>query len=151
MTKAFQDYYSAHFSWCYGCGTSNPDGHQLKSYWDGDRTVARFTPDRRFSGGVPDHVYGGLVASLLDCHGNAAAFAFAHRAPERDMGDSDVRFVTAMLQVNFRNPTPMGVELLITGDLKSLEGRKARIDLALHADGVECATGEMLAIMLKEA
>ena len=44
MDKAFQDFYADNFSHCYGCGKHNPDGHQLKSYWDGDNTVARYTP-----------------------------------------------------------------------------------------------------------
>ena len=29
---------------CYGCGHANPDGVHLRSYLDGDRTVATFTP-----------------------------------------------------------------------------------------------------------
>lgn len=152
MSNAFQDYYSKHFSFCYGCGADNPDGLQLKSFWEGERTVARFTPDPRFTGGVPDHVYGGLVASLLDCHGNAAAFAYAHRELGQDMaaaGGAGLRFVTASLKVDFVAPTPMSVELEVHGDLRSLEGRKAWIDLSLSADGKTCATGEMLAILLR--
>lgn len=151
MSHAFQDFYSSHFSSCFGCGRNNPSGHKLKSHWDGDRTVARLTPEAQYSGGVPDHVYGGLVASLLDCHGNAAAFAFAHRELGRDMavdGETGIRFVTAMLKVEFRAPTPMGVELEIYGDLRELDGRKAWIDLSLVANGTECAGGEMLAIMI---
>ncbi|MGO3871978.1 MAG: hypothetical protein ACTJH7_17985 [Alcaligenes sp.] len=45
MDKAFQDFYADNFSHCYGCGKNNPDGHQLKSYWDNDNTVARYTPN----------------------------------------------------------------------------------------------------------
>jgi hypothetical protein len=39
--------------------------------------------------------------------------------------------------------------VLITGTLKSLDGRKAYVSLSLSARGVECAHGEMLAIELK--
>jgi hypothetical protein len=85
MEKAFQDYYADRFSHCYGCGRLNPDGLQLKSYWDGDETIARFTPRPEQSGGVPNHVYGGLIASLLDCHGTASAAAFACRAANCEM------------------------------------------------------------------
>lgn len=60
-----------------------------------------------------------------------------------------MRFVTASLQVNFRKPTPIGEELLITGTLKSLDGRKACVVLSLSAGGEECANGEMLAVELK--
>ncbi len=39
--KAFQDYYPDELSHCYGCGRFNEHGLQLKSYWDGEKTVAR--------------------------------------------------------------------------------------------------------------
>ncbi|MBP1778798.1 MAG: thioesterase superfamily protein, partial [candidate division NC10 bacterium] len=114
MPTAFQDCYPDKFSHCYGCGRSNPHGHHVKSYWDGQETIARFTVRPEFSGGVPEHVYGGMVASLLDCHGTASAAAFAYRAAGREMGDDGefMRFVTASLQVDFLRPTPIGVELV---------------------------------------
>ena len=150
MRTAFQDTYADKYSHCYGCGKLNPHGHQLKSHWDGDGTVARYTPRPEHSGGVPGHVYGGLIASLLDCHGTASAAAFAHRADARSPGGgkSPVRYVTASLRVDFRRPTPMGTELLITGRLRNLEGRKVWVDLALSAQGEICAEGEMLALRL---
>jgi acyl-coenzyme A thioesterase PaaI-like protein len=149
--KGIQDHYPPEFAHCYGCGPSNPFGLYLKSYLREDRTEARFTPERRYSGGVPDNVYGGMIASLLDCHGTASAAAFACRARGRTMGDDGppIRFVTASLHVNFRKPTPLGEELLITGMLKSLEGRKAFISLSLSARGEECAQGEMIAVELR--
>jgi hypothetical protein len=42
---AFQDHYPDELAHCYGCGRLNGRGHQLKSYWDGDETVASFTPE----------------------------------------------------------------------------------------------------------
>lgn len=67
MHTAFQNTYADKYSHCYGCGKLNPHGHQLKSHWDGDGTVARYTPRPEHSGGVPGHVYGGpdrVVAGL---------------------------------------------------------------------------------------
>ena len=151
MTKAFQDYYPDRFSHCYGCGKSNPHGHQLKSYWDGEETVARFTAGPAFSGGVPDHVYGGMVASLLDCHCTASAAAFAYRAAGRAMDDGGefMRFVTASLKVDFLRPTPIGVELVVEGQLRSIDGRKVQVALSLSAGDQMCARGEMLAVRLR--
>lgn len=149
--KAIQDHYPPKFAHCFGCGPANPHGLKLKSYLRGVRTEARFTPDSRYSGGVPDNVYGGMIASLLDCHGTASAAAFAYRDRGRIMGDGDppIRFVTASLHIDYRRPTPLGTELLITGSLMSIEGRKAFVSLALHADGEECASGEMCAIEIR--
>jgi len=149
---AFQDCYPEKFSHCYGCGRSNPHGHHLKSHWDGEETVARFTVRPEFSGGVPGHAYGGMVASLLDCHGTASAAAFAYRAAGREMGDAGefMRFVTASLKVEYLRPTPVGVELEIRGRLESIEGRKVQVSLALLAGGRPCARGEMLAVQFRE-
>ncbi|HUI32626.1 MAG TPA: hypothetical protein VLY84_03340 [Dysgonamonadaceae bacterium] len=75
-SKAIQDLYADELAHCYGCGKNNPFGYQLKTYLVGDETIAHFTPDEK-STALPGSVYGGLVASLLDCHrtGSAAAFA----------------------------------------------------------------------------
>jgi acyl-coenzyme A thioesterase PaaI-like protein len=152
MRSAFQDCYPERFSHCYGCGKSNPHGHQLKSYWNGEETIAHFTVRPEFSGGVPDNVFGGMVASLLDCHGTASAAAFAYRAAGREMGDDGefMRFVTASLNVDFLRPTPIGVELVIKGQLRGIEGRKVRVALSLSAGSQTCATGEMLAVQFRE-
>lgn len=152
MPTAFQDCYPEKFSHCYGCGKSNPHGHHLKSYWEGEETVARFTVRPVFSGGVPGHVFGGMVASLLDCHGTASAAAFAYRAAGRDLGDDGqfMRFVTASLKVDYLRPTPIGVELEIRGRLGGIEGRKVKVSLSLSADGEDCARGEMLAVQFRE-
>ncbi len=42
MERAFQDYYPDELSHCYGCGRLNTDGLHLKSFWEGDETVATF-------------------------------------------------------------------------------------------------------------
>ncbi len=151
VPPAFQDCYPDKFSHCYGCGKSNPHGHHLKSYWDGQETIARFTVRPEFSGGVPDHVYGGMVASLLDCHGTASAAAFAYRAAGREMGDGGefMRFVTAQLKVDFLRPTPIGVELVIKGQLLGIDGRKVQLSLSLSAGEQTCARGEMLAVQFR--
>ena len=158
MPIAFQDLYAEEYSHCYGCGRNNPHGHQLKSYWhaDGQHTRARFTADARYSGGVPGHVYGGLIASLLDCHGTASATAFSWRAQGHaidamdtiDDGQWPLRCVTASLKVDYLRPTPIGVELTVEGALRAIDGRKVWVDLTLSAGGQLCARGEMLAIAL---
>lgn len=147
-TKAIQDHYPEKFAHCYGCGPANPHGLKLKSYLKGDRTVAWFTAAAMFSGGYPESVYGGLIASLLDCHGTASAAAFAYRNRNRIIGDGlpAIRFVTASLKVDYRRPTPIGVELAIGGRLIGLDGRKAIIALSLKVGDAMCAEGEMVAV-----
>ncbi len=149
---AIQDAYPDAFAHCFGCGRLNPHGHQLKSRLVGDETIAEFTAPEKYTGGVPGKAYGGLVASLLDCHGTASAAGFAARAEGIAIGGDTplARFVTASLKIEFKRPTPIGVPLVVRGRLRSLEGRKAWIDLSLHAGEAVCATGEMLAVRLAE-
>jgi hypothetical protein len=46
MEKAFQDHYPEEYRKCYGCGPDNEHGLQIKSYWDGDESVAVFSSKR---------------------------------------------------------------------------------------------------------
>jgi len=149
---AIQDSYPDAFAHCFGCGRLNPQGHQLKSRLVGDEVVAEFTAPDKYTGGVPGKAYGGLVASLLDCHGTASAAGYAARADGVEIGGSKPlsRFVTASLKVDFKAPTPVGTPLLVRARLRSLEGRKAWIDMTLSAGDSVCATGEMLAIRLPD-
>jgi len=148
---AFQDHYPPQFAHCYGCGTENPHGHKLKSYWDGDETVARFTPEPYHTGGFPGNVYGGLIASLMDCHGAASAAAASYRSEQREMGtEPPIRFVTASLKVDYLRPTPQGTELEIRGEIREIKARKVIVGLSLLANGEVCVTGEMIAVRLPE-
>lgn len=148
--KAFQDFYPDELSHCYGCGRLNPHGHQIKSYWDGDETVARFTP-RPEHMAVPGYVYGGLIASLIDCHGTGTAAAAAHRAAGAELGSAPtLRFLTASLRVDFLRPTPLGPELELRGRVKEVKGRKVTTEIRLLAAGAECARGEVVAVQVPE-
>ncbi|MGB1111430.1 MAG: PaaI family thioesterase [Gammaproteobacteria bacterium] len=150
---AIQDCYGDPYSHCFGCGRNNPQGHQLKSYWHGDETAARFTPPEHYTGGVPDHVYGGLIASLFDCHGTASAAAFNQRDKGGHLEEPETleRCVTAKLEVEFLSPTPMGKELVLRGKLVDIEGRKVSVSMTLEADGLTRAQANMLAIVLPVA
>lgn len=148
--KAFQDYYPDDVAHCYGCGSLNENGLQLKSYWDGDETVARITP-RDYHTAIPGYVYGGFVASIIDCHGTGSAAAAAYRAKGRNMDTMPpLRFVTASLNVKYLKPTPMGVELEVRGVIVEVKGRKVVVSEKVFAGDVLVATGEVVAVQMPE-
>ncbi|HWP81703.1 MAG TPA: PaaI family thioesterase [Bacteroidota bacterium] len=150
MEKAFQDFYPDEFSHCYGCGRLNKDGLHIKSYWEGEETVCRFTPWPSHTA-MPGYVYGGLIASLIDCHGTGSAAAAAYRIENRELGSHPPhRFVTASLRVEYLQPTPMGVELEVRGKVKEIKGRKVIIEAILLARGEVCAKGEVVAVEMPE-
>lgn len=143
---AIQDFYPDDFAHCYGCGRLNPGGLHLKTRWDGDETVARFTP-RPQDLALPGFVYGGLIASLIDCHAMGTAAAAAERAAGRDIGGGPApRFVTASLKVDYLKPTPHGPELEIRGRVLQRTDRKAVIAVTVSAAGQLTARGEVVAV-----
>ena len=148
--KAFQDYYPDDSSYCYGCGRLNENGLQIKSYWDGEQSVARFVP-RPEHMAIPGYVYGGLLASLIDCHGTGTAAAATARAENREI-DSEpaIRFVTGSLKVDYLRPTPLGPTLELRGTISEIKPRKVVVSIDLLANGEVCVRGEVLAVRLPE-
>jgi len=148
--KAFQDYYPDNVAHCYGCGNLNAYGHRIKTYWEKDETVTRFRPEP-FHTAIPGYVYGGLIASLIDCHGTGTAAAAMYRAEGRAMdSEPPFRFVTASLQVDYLKPTPLGGELEIRGRVKEIKGRKVIVEATVYAGGVATARGEIVAVRMPE-
>ncbi|GAB4481413.1 MAG: PaaI family thioesterase [Anaerolineae bacterium] len=148
--KAFQDYYPDDLSYCYGCGRLNEHGLQIKSRWDGDETVAIYTP-RPYHIAIPGYVYGGLIASLIDCHGTGTAAAAAYRAAGREMGTLPAfRFVTASLHVDYLRPTPLGVPLEVRGVVREIKGRKVVVEATVSAEGQVCARGQVVAVQMPD-
>lgn len=148
--KFVQDYYPIDFAQCYGCGSQNDFGHQIKTYWDGDETVTKFTP-KPYHTSVPGFVYGGLLASLIDCHGTGTAALAAFKNENRDVDTlPPFRFVTASLQVDYLKPTPIGVELEIRGKVVELKGRKVTSEISLFANGIETVKGKVIAVQIPE-
>jgi acyl-coenzyme A thioesterase PaaI-like protein len=148
--KAFQDHYPTNFAQCYGCGRLNEHGLQIKSYWDGEETVCTFRP-RSYHTAVPGYVYGGLIASLIDCHSTGSAAAAAYRAQGRSWDSNPpLRFVTASLHVDYVRPTPIEGPLELRSKIKEIKGRKVVISTTLSAQGEICAHGEVVAVQIPD-
>ena len=73
-------------NYCFGCGPQNPDGLQIKSYWEGEETVCRFEARPAFAAGPRQLLNGGIIATLIDCHSVCTAMALAYRAEGRPPG-----------------------------------------------------------------
>lgn len=148
---AFQDCYSDDYAHCFGCGRLNEHGLQIKSHWEGDEGVCRILPRPHYTGGKKDILYGGLIASLMDCHGAATAAAAKVREQGVEIKEGEMpRFVTASLKVEYLAPTPVGTELELRARVRELSGRKAFVDVDLLAENKVCAKGECLFIQLRD-
>jgi len=146
--KAFQDYYPENLAHCYGCGRLNQHGHQIKTCWDGEETVTQFTPEP-YHTAVPGFTYGGLIASLIDCHSTGTAAAAMYRAEGREMDTlPPFRFVTGSLKVDFLKPTPLAGPLEIRGRVKEIKGRKVIVETTVLVAGIATARGEVVAVQM---
>ena len=142
----FHDYYPDELDHFFGFGRLNVLGDRLNSFWDGEETVARFTP-KPYHTAIPGYVNGGVLASLVDCHGTGTAAAAAYRAEGREMDTLPPhRFVTASLRVEYLKPTPLGPELIIRGRAKSLRGRKVVVEASIVANGETTVQGEVVCV-----
>ena len=151
MNPAIQDLYPEDFAHCFGCGGNNSEGHQLKSFVEGDEVVAHFTPPPHYIA-VPGFVYGGLLASLVDCHAMATAAAAAELAAGRKIGEGQVaRYVTAALRVDYLKPTPLGCELEIRGHVTERSEKKAVVEMTVSAFGLVTVQAKAVAVRIPKS
>ena len=111
--------------------------------------MARFVPSAHHIA-VPGFVYGGLLASLVDCHSMATAAA-AFCEPSATGVGAAPRFVTGALKINYLKPTPLGVELELRAHVVEKSERKAVVQCSVFAAGVITVTGETVAVRIPAA
>jgi len=91
---------------CFVCGPENPIGLQAEFVTDGPNGTSsaalKLAADYQ---GWQDVVHGGIIASLLD---EACIYACRGKAHQ---------CVTAELQIRYRKPVPVGVQVEVTGQL----------------------------------
>jgi acyl-coenzyme A thioesterase PaaI-like protein len=143
---ALQDLYPDDFAHCYGCGRLNTHGLHVKSEWRDGESIARFQP-APYHMALPGFVYGGLIASLADCHAMATAAAASMVAAGLTPGvDPTPRFVTASLHVDFIRPTPLGPELVLRAHAVEIGERKVTVEMRVLVDDVESARARVIAV-----
>lgn len=151
---AIQETYGERFQHCWGCGVKNDAGLHLKSYpsEDGKTCVCHVVPADKFTGGVPANLFGGMIATIFDCHGTASAAMFAHFNNGLKLTKNTVigRFITARLEVNFKKPVPMDTEITVTSRLEELGERKVIVAMEMEADGAIRAAARMVAVGVKD-
>lgn len=148
---AIQDEYADEFSWCYGCGRLNKKGHHFRTRWDGEKTVTEYTPKEEHQA-VPGFVYGGILASLVDCHGTGSASLALHRKNGHEPGDGvePPRFVTASLHVDFMKPTPQDVPLKAVGKVEEIHPKRWKVHTEVFAGDELVVKGEVVAVVMPD-
>lgn len=148
---AIQDDYPDEFAWCYGCGRLNEEGHHFRTGWLGEKTITVYQPEKKHTA-IPGFVYGGVIASFIDCHGTGSAALALHRKNGHEPGDGSEppRFVTASLNVNYLKPTPQGVPLKAIGTVEEIHPKKWKVSADVYAGDTLCVKGEVIAVVMPE-
>lgn len=134
---------------CWGCGTLNPRGLHIKSYWDGDGAVCTFQAASHHAAGPPQILNGGIIAALIDCHSICTAFADAYRAAGRAIGSDPLLWhVTASIKIEYLAPAPIAEPVELRSRIIEVKGRKRVVGCVLQSAGVERARGEVVAVQV---
>ena len=137
---------------CYGCGPDNPTGMRIKSNWEGDECVCRYMPEPDQCAGPPQFVYGGTIASLIDCHSCCAAMSNYYQHEGREIGEGpEIWCVTGRLTVNYLEPTPIDTEIELRAKVAECTDRKSIVLSTVWANGLQTAEGEVVAVRVPEA
>ncbi len=131
---------------CFGCGPANQQGLKIDSYRIEDGLKMDFHPEQHHQA-FPGMVNGGIIGTLLDCHGNwAAAIALMD---EQGLEEPPCT-VTAKYDVQLRRPTPLGETLTVIAKPTEVLEDRVHVALTMEAAGKICATGSGLFVAVKE-
>jgi acyl-coenzyme A thioesterase PaaI-like protein len=134
---------------CYGCGPANTHGHRIKSYWseDGSEVTAAFESRPEHNAGFPNVMYGGLVASLIDCHSIWTAIAWTYREENRTHGSPpSISYVTGELNVRFLKPTAIDRPVALKARVVELHPKKAIVECDFYSGDTKTAEGRVTAV-----
>ena len=137
---------------CWGCGADNPEGLQLKSYWDGRVALARWLPKPCHAAGPPQFVNGGIIATILDCHGVCTALADAYERQGRAIDSHPALwFATTSLRIDYLRPTPISGLLELSARVLGREGKRTSVECSLAVDASERVRAVVEAIEVPES
>ena len=145
MERSVQRQYAPN-SICFGCGPANDKGLKIDSYRTNKGLELKFVPNEEHQA-FPGMINGGIIGSLMDCHGNwAAAIALM----DLNGLDEPPCTVTANYSISLRRPTPSETELHILAEIEDIQEDRAKVKMTLTANEKVCATGSGLFVAVKD-
>ena len=134
----FQDHMPGNI--CFGCGADNPEGLQIKSYWDGEESICHWSSEDKYRG-WPSLMNGGIIATLVDCHCMGTAMAHAYRSEGRNLDSRPIyRYATGTMNIKYLKPTSNDHPIELRARITEVKGRKVPSGMA-HASPPVMASG----------
>ena len=125
-------------NWCFACGAANPIGLHLTFREENDTYYTEFTSSKEYQGydGV---LHGGIISTLLD--EVMAGYVYF----------KGLHGVTARLEIRYRQPTPIGEKLIVSGKVLRQHGKLYELEGKIElADGTVTAEAKSTVIVLKD-
>ena len=133
---------------CFGCGSDNPGGLRIKSYWQDDgTTICRFRPEPHHAAASATILNGGIVATLVDCHCVCTAMADAYRRAGRGIGsDPTIWYATGRLDLRYLQPSALAGPVELIARVVDAGARKSEVHCSLSVRGDLCAEGDVVEV-----
>ena len=131
---------------CFGCGVTNEKGLRIRSFVEGNETVAEFHAEPHHQA-FPGMLNGGIIGALLDCHSNWTAAYFLMKKQGKTEPDCTV---TADFHVKLKRPTPYDATIYLKAKVVESTDDKAIVEAELIANDKVCATCRGTFVAVKE-
>ena len=150
--KAMQDYYPEKFAKCFGCGRKNTEGLHHKTYWDGNEGTCHFISQKHHTG-YPGVLYGGLIASLIECNSVAVSIAATCEAEGINM-EKPVKllfFTIVRSNIKFRSAIPINSEVTVKTKVDSMYKKFVKLKVSIYSDNILCTTAETTTMRIEQS
>lgn len=145
----FQDYMPENV--CFGCGIANPDGLQIKSYWDGEDAVCIWHSEPKYNG-WKNLLNGGIMATIIDCHCMNTAMAAAYKAEGRELDtEPTYRYATGTITVKYLKPTPNDQPIEFRAKVLEIKNRKTVMSCEVWVNGIKTGEADVVAIRVADS
>lgn len=145
----FQDHMPGNV--CFGCGAENPDGLQIKSFWEGDEAVCIWESEEKYHG-WRNIMNGGILATLIDCHCMGTAMAAAYKAENRGLDSlPEYRYATGTITVKYLLPTSNLSPVTLRTKVTELKGKKVVMTCDVFCEGKKTAESQVIAIRVADS
>lgn len=120
----------------------------MKSYWEDDNEVVATWEPKEHHLAFPGILNGGIIATLIDCHGTGTANAAAHKATS----DLEQHFmhVTGGISVKYLRPTPIDKPIQLRARVTEMSESRIKVSCDLYSGDVNCATGEVVTVRVDQ-
>lgn len=150
-SKAIQDYYPENATKCFGCGRTNAEGMHIKTFWDGNEGTCHFIPQKQHTG-YPGILYGGIVASLIECNSEAVSAAATYEAENLEIETlkKNIFFTIVRSNIRFHSAIPIDSTVVVKTKIETLKKKLVKLTISIYSNNKLCTTAETTTMRIEK-